>query len=151
MSIILEVMQNTNQKLGGSGNVTAGERGKPRKKAWGTIAGRETQQAEIPDVPADANEQGGPSLLRPRHIDAAILALLLLFAGVLATNVWLWLRPASVTTDVNKVTHTVKPARVLVRLEINNGSLGQANDVVNPEAAPAPAERWQLPSEISDR
>lgn len=152
MSIILEVMQKRNQKLQeASRNTTAGEGAKPRKKAWRTVAGRETQQAEVPDVPAGANEQGGPGLLRSCHIDAAPLALLVLLAGaLLATNVWLWLRPASVTTDLNMLTYTAKPERILVRLEIDDGSLGQADDVVNSEVAPGRAERWQLPSKISN-
>ena len=107
--MILEALKKAEQERR---NATAGEATESRKKTRKTIAGRETEQKKIPNVPADANEQGGPNLLRPRRIAAATFALLL-FAGVIATNVWVWLRPAAVTTDENKVTHTAKPERVI--------------------------------------
>ena len=107
--MILEALKKAEQERR---NATAGEATESRKKARETIAGRETEQKKIPNVPAGGNEQGGPNLLRPRRIAAAAFALLL-FAGVIATNVWVWLRPAAVTTDVNKLTHTAKPERVI--------------------------------------
>jgi hypothetical protein len=105
MSIILEALKKAEQKFQeGSWNVTAGEGTGPWKKAWETIAGRATQQKRMPDVPADAKEQGSPSLLKPRRIAAATLVLLLLVAGAIATHVWL--RKAAVTTGLNKPTQT---------------------------------------------
>ena len=108
--MILETLKKAEQ---GRRNATAGEATEPWEKAWKTIAGRETEQKKIPNVPADVNEQGGPSLSRPRRIAAATLVLLLLYAGAIAINVWVWLRPAAVTTDVNKLTHTAKPEGVI--------------------------------------
>jgi hypothetical protein len=108
--MILEALKKAEQ---GRRNATAQGATEPREKARETIAGRETEQKKIPKVPADANERGGPRLLKPCRIAAATFAVLLLFAGLIVTNVWVWLRPAAVTTYVNELTHTAKPERVI--------------------------------------
>jgi len=134
MSMILEALKKADQEAQQrNSDGKAGEGAQPWGKAWITVAGAATQQAEIPDVPADAKKQGDPSLFKPR-ITAAPRVLLLLVAGAIAANVWLWLRPP-VPTDVNKQMHTAKPESVL--------------DVVKSEAPPArdalQAPRWSGP------
>jgi hypothetical protein len=85
-------------------------------------------------------------LLKPCRIAAVTLALLLLLAGAIATAVSL--RPAAVTTDLNKPTQTQRATlgREPVRPEIENGLPRQANGVVTPEAGNAlQAPRWSGP------
>jgi hypothetical protein len=118
-------------------NVKAGRKddlSSRRRELWERIA-REVGSDPVPDFPPPTEEAPSRGLLTARRVAVASLALLLLLAGAIAANVWLWLRPASVTTDVNKLTHAAKPERGL--------------DVVKPEASPAgnalQAPRWSGP------
>ena len=83
-----------------------------RRELWERIA-REVGLDTVPDFPPSTEEARSRGPFTTRPLAAASLALLVLLAGAVAVNVWLWLRPAAVTTDVNKVTHTAKPERVI--------------------------------------
>jgi hypothetical protein len=100
-----------------------------RRELWERIA-REANYDAVPDFPppTEAARSGGP--FTARRFVMASLALLVLLAGATAANVWLWLRPAAVTTDLDTLTQTAKPESVL--------------DTVKPEAA-LEAPRWSGP------
>jgi outer membrane protein OmpA-like peptidoglycan-associated protein len=113
-------------------NVKAGRKddlSSRRRELWERIA-REVGSDTVPDFPPPTEEAPSRGLFTARRVAVVSLALLLLLAGATAANVWLWLRPASVTTDVNKLTHTTRPERGL--------------DLVKPEGSPG-RDAFQVP------
>ena len=105
-----------------------------RRELWERIA-REAGSDTVPDFSPPAEAARSRGQFTTRRLAAASHALLLLLAGAVTVNVWLWLRPATVTTHVDTVTQTAKPESVL--------------DAVKPEAVPPWSGPVMLRGEIA--